>query len=59
MREKKKKRYACFILEKRHNRLTFLHSKPKTSIEPIENPYNYEQVYYFPVYVRLPLLDSL
>ena len=44
---------------KRHNRLTFLHSKPKTSIEPIENPYNYEQVYYFPVYVRLFLMDSL
>ena len=37
----------------------FWHFKPKTSIEPIEKLYNHEQVHHFPVYVRLPLLDSL
>lgn len=59
MRENKKKRYTCFILEKWHNRLTFLHFKPKTSIEPIENSYNHEQVHHLSVNVHLSLLDCL
>lgn len=46
-------------LKKRHTGSRFWHFKPKTSIEPIEKLYNHEQVYYFPVYVRLFLMDSL
>ena len=46
-------------LKKRHTGSRFWHFKPKTSIEPIEKLYNHEQVHHFPVYVRLPLLDSL